>query len=276
MTISVITACRNGGQWLGSALDSVRRQTWPAVESVVVDGASTDDTLAVVRGRATAFAGRLRWISEPDAGLYDAINKGIRMATGDVVGLLHADDFFASDDVLSQVAAAFEDPAVDCVFGDIRFVREPNLAKTVRYYRAKHFRPWMLRFGFMPPHPTCFMRRSLFERLGYYKTDYRIAADYELLVRYLWVHRIRCRYLDLTMTRMRLGGMSTRSPRSTYTLNREIVRGCRENGMWTALPLLTFKYLFKVFELIHTREGMGLSVREVAGARDGMTSGRRE
>lgn len=255
MRISVITACFNSAAVIETALQSVGRQTHPEVEHVIVDGASTDGTVERVRAWAANRGDRVRWTSEPDRGLYDALNKGLRLATGDVVGVLNADDFFAADDILARVAGAFEAPAVECVFGDVRFVRDSNLAKTVRYYRAKHFRPWMLRFGFMPPHPTFFARRALFARFGNYKIDYRIAADYELLVRYLWRQRIRYRYLDLAMTRMRLGGMSTRSPRSTYILNREIVRGCRENGMWTALPLLGFKYLFKVFELVNTREG---------------------
>lgn len=252
MKISVITACRNSGALIEGALQSVAAQQGVDVEHLVIDGASSDDTAARIRDWAAAHQS-VRWVSEPDAGLYDAINKGIRLATGDVVGVLHADDFFAAQDILAQVAAAFEDPTVDCVFGDVRFVWPHNLNRTVRYYRARLFRPWMLRFGFMPPHPTCFIRRERFDKLGYYKTDYRIAADYELLVRFLWLHRVRYRYLDLSMTRMRLGGVSTRSPRSTLILNREIVRGCRENGLWTALPLLTFKYLFKVFELVNTR-----------------------
>ena len=254
MRISIITACFNSNSVLATALQSVTTQTYADVEHVIVDGGSTDGTVERIRPWAEKAAGRLRWISEPDRGLYDALNKGIRMATGDVVGILHADDFFAADDVLARVAEAFADPSVDCTFGDVRFVRESNLAKTVRYYRAKHFRPWMLRFGFMPPHPAFFARRELFERLGNYATDYRIAADYELLVRFLWLHRIRYRYLDLAVTRMRLGGLSTRSLRSNYILNCEIVRGCRANGMWTALPLLGFKYLFKVFELVNTSE----------------------
>jgi glycosyltransferase involved in cell wall biosynthesis len=252
--LTVVTACRNAADVIKTALASVMAQHCPHVEHLVVDGGSTDGTVAVLRAAESAFDGRLHWISEPDQGLYDALNKGIRMSTGEIVGLLHADDVFAGDDVLARVAAAFEDPAVDCVFGDVRFVREPDLGRTVRYYRAAHFRPWMLRFGFMPPHPSFFARRELFERLGYYETDYRIAADYELLVRFLWRHRVRYRYLDMTTTKMRLGGMSTRSWRSNLILNREIVRGCRANGLWTALPLLTFKYLFKVFEFVNTRE----------------------
>jgi glycosyltransferase involved in cell wall biosynthesis len=256
MRISILTACLDQADLLPGVLTSLAAQTHLDREHVMIDGASRDGTVALIRDWESRHPdARLRWISEPDQGMYDALNKGIRMATGEVVGLLHADDFFAAEDVLARVSAAFEDPSVDCVFGDVRFVREPDLARTVRHYRARHFRLWMLRFGFMPPHPSFFARRELFERLGDYRTDYRIAADYELLVRFLWRHRVRYQYLDMTMTRMRLGGMSTRSWRSNLILNQEIVRGCRANGLWTALPLLGFKYLFKVFEFMNTREG---------------------
>jgi glycosyltransferase involved in cell wall biosynthesis len=251
--ISVITACRNSEGLIGSALQSVARQTWPDVEHIVVDGASTDGTLAIIREATAHSGGRVRWISEPDSGFYDALNKGIRLATGDVVGILNADDFFADETILAEVARTFSDAPIDCVFGDIRFVRQSNLEKTVRYCSGRSFRPWMLRFGFMPPHPSFFARRNLFARLGYYKTDYRIAADFELLVRFLWINRIRSKYLALATTKMRLGGMSTRSPHSTWILNREQVRACRENGRFTTLPVLSFKYLFKVFELVYTR-----------------------
>ncbi|MDD5707219.1 MAG: glycosyltransferase family 2 protein [Kiritimatiellae bacterium] len=252
--LSIITASFNSASVIETAIDSVLNQSLKDLEYLVVDGGSTDATTAIVRAHEARFDGRLRWLSEQDRGMYDALNKGICLATGDVIGILNADDFLATDHILGQIAAAFDDPDVDCVFGNIRFVRDPDLGRTVRYYRAKHFRPWMLRFGFMPPHPSFFARRELFERFGAYKTDYRISADYELLVRFLWVHRLRYRYLDLTTTRMRLGGVSTRSLKSTYVLNREIVKACRENGMFTALPLLFFKYLFKVFELLNTSE----------------------
>jgi glycosyltransferase involved in cell wall biosynthesis len=254
MKISLITACRNSERWIGSALDSVLRQSGADYELWVIDGGSTDRTLEIVQSYSSAFQGRMRWISEPDHGLYDAINKGIRRATGEVVGILNSDDTFASDQVLTGVTAAFADDSVDCVFGDVRFVRDANPSRTVRYYSSRWFRPWMFRFGFMPAHPTCYIRKHCFDRFGTYKTDYRISADYELLIRFLWVGRIRYRYLNTTMVTMRLGGVSTRSPRSTVVLNREIVRGCRENGIWTCLPLLTLKYLFKVFELVNTRE----------------------
>jgi len=251
MKISVITACRNSEQCIRFAMESVLRQTYPNVEYLVVDGGSTDDTVRIVKSFDPIFNGRLRWISEPDKGLYDALNKGLRMSTGDIVGLLHADDFFAASDILTRVAGAFMDGSVDAVYGDVRFVRNKDLFRTVRHYSSKRFAPWMLRFGFMPAHPSFYARRGVFEKIGYYRTDYRISADYELLIRFFLVHRLRYRYLNVVTTMMRMGGLSTRSPRSTYILNKEIVRACLENGIYSNLPMLALKYIFKVSELVY-------------------------
>ena len=254
MKVSVITACRNSEQCIRFAMESVLQQTYPDVEYLVVDGGSTDGTVGIIKSFEPAFKGRLRWTSEPDQGLYDALNKGLRMSSGEIVGLLNADDFFAAPDILSRVADVFMDGTVDGVFGDVRFVRDPDLSRTVRYYSSRRFAPWMLRFGFMPAHPSFYARRNVFERIGPYRTDYRISADYELLIRFFWVHRLRFRYLGFVTTKMRMGGLSTRSPLSTYILNKEIVRACRENGIYTNLPMLTLKYLFKTSELLHTHD----------------------
>ena len=254
MKISVITACRNSERCIRFAMESVLQQTYPDIEYLVVDGGSTDATVEIIKSFVPVFDGRLRWISEPDKGLYDALNKGLRMSTGEIVGLLHADDFFAAPDILARVADAFEDGTVDAVFGDVRFVRDQDLSRTVRYYSSRRFAPWMLRFGFMPAHPSFYACRDVFERIGHYRTDYRISADYELLIRFFCVHRLRYRYLGFVTTMMRMGGLSTRSPRSTYILNKEIVRACRENGIYTNLPMLTLKYLFKVSELVHSHD----------------------
>jgi len=227
------------------------------------------------------------WLSEPDEGMYDAINKGIRMATGDVVGILNADDFLADDKVIERVAERFltaENAKIDVVYGDVRFVRTPRQgaadpsecanaeaaqastnelmnyrtneleslrqAATLRYYSAKHWSSWMLRWGYMPPHPGVYIRRECFERLGYYKLGYHIAADYELLIRYLHKGGLTMRYLRSCIVGMRTGGKSTRSWRSNVLLNQEIVRGNRENGYFCFMLMLVPKYVFKVFEFI--------------------------
>ncbi len=248
MTISLITACYNCADVIAHAMTSVLAQRDADVEYIVVDGGSSDGTASVIREFAPRFGGRMRWVSEPDAGLYDALNKGIRMATGDVVGILNGDDFFRHDGVLAEVAAAFT-ADVDAVYADIRFVTGANLDEVVRYYSARRWRPWMLRWGYMPPHPTFYCRRAKFDALGFYKLDYRIAADYELLIRFLWKGGLRTRYINDALIDMRPGGMSTRGLKSTLTLNREIVRGNRENGVYTNMLLLCVKYAFKIWEL---------------------------
>ena len=153
-----------------------------------------------------------------------------------------------------KVTEAFKNSDIRAVYGDVRFVNPQNLDKTVRYYSSKRFTPEMFRFGFMPAHPTFFTYRKYFEEFGYYKTDYKIAADYELLIRFLYVHQLKSKYLPFDFMKMRTGGTSTASIRSNILLNKEIVRACKENGIWTCMPLLFLKYLVKVFELLFVKE----------------------
>lgn len=253
MKISLITATYNSGRVLRTTLESVLKQTYSDIEYIIIDGASKDNTMDLVHEYEPLFNGRIKWISEPDKGIYDAMNKGIRMATGDIVGIINSDDFYHRTDVLSRVAEAFEEPRVQAVYGDVRFVHPGDLDKTIRYYSSKVFSPKLFRYGFMPAHPTFFTYKKYFEEFGYYKTDYKIAADYELLVRFLYVHKLQAKYLPLDFMKMRTGGVSTASVRSNILLNKEIVRACRENALWTCFPLLLMKYAVKVFELIFTR-----------------------
>lgn len=253
MRISLITATYNSGRVLRTTLESVLKQTYSDIEYIIIDGASKDNTMDLVHEYEPLFNGRIKWISEPDKGIYDAMNKGIRMATGDIVGIINSDDFYHRTDVLSRVAEAFEELGVQAVYGDVRFVHPGDLDKTIRYYSSKVFSPKLFRYGFMPAHPTFFTYKKYFEEFGYYKTDYKIAADYELLVRFLYVHKLQAKYLPLDFMKMRTGGVSTASVRSNILLNKEIVRACRENGLWTCFPLLLMKYAVKVFELIFTR-----------------------
>ena len=248
MRVSIITACLNRHTALPTALESVRVQTHADVEHVIVDGGSTDGTVNLICGWAVKVGPRVRWISEPDQGLYDALNKGIRMATGEIVGVLHADDFYADPDVLSKVAALFESSGTDVVYADVRFVSAADLTRKIRYISGRHFRPWMMRYGFMPPHPSIFCRRALFEKLGYYRTDYRISADHELMIRFLWLAGLHTAYLPEAIITMRTGGCSTCSVNARWTACRENVRACRENGIYANLPMQLVKYAVKVFE----------------------------
>ena len=253
MKISLITVAYNSSKTLSDTLQSVLNQTYSEIEYIIVDGASKDNTVSIIQEYEPKFNGRMKWISEPDKGLYDAMNKGIRMATGDIVGIINSDDFYHRSDILQVVADAFRDKSVQAVYGDVRFVNDDNLEKTVRYYSSKSFSPKRFRFGFMPAHPTFFTYKKYFDEFGYYKMGYKIAADYELLTRFLYVHKLKCKYLPIDFMKMRTGGASTASIKSNWILNKEIVRACKENGIWTCMPLLFLKYFIKVFELVFTR-----------------------
>lgn len=250
MKISLITAVWNAEATISDTVASVLAQKGVDLEYIVIDGASTDGTADIVRrARESAPGVNFRFVSEPDRGLYDAINKGIRMATGDIVGILNADDVFEDDTTLADIAAAF-DASAEAVYADIRFVRG---GRTVRYYSARRWRPWMHRFGFMPPHPGVYVRRAVFERLGLYRTDYRISADFELMVRYFCRAGVRTRYLPRCAVRMSPGGLSTSGLKSKILLNRENVKAERENGYRSCFAMMLPKYLFKASGVLFPR-----------------------
>lgn len=253
MLISLITVTFNSATTLRDTIESVLAQTYENIEYIVVDGLSKDNTMDIVREYEPRFKGRMRYVSEKDSGLYDAMNKGIRMATGEVVGIINSDDFYHRNDIIQRVADAMADPDVQAVYGDVRFVNPNNLDKTVRYYSSRIFKPSLFRYGFMPAHPTFFTYKKYFDEFGYYELDYKIAADYELLVRFLYKHAVKAKYLDTDFMKMRTGGVSTASVRSNILLNKEIVGACRSNGIRTCFPLLMLKYFIKVFELLFTR-----------------------
>jgi hypothetical protein len=172
------------------------------------------------------------------------------MATGDVVGILNSDDFYSSQSIISKVALQFENPNVDAVFGDLVVVDPKELSKVVRRYSARQWNPQKLAWGFMPPHPTFFVRKKFYQELGLYKTDYRISSDYELIIRFLLVHKLRYKYLPLQMVTMRKGGVSSRNIKSNIILNEEIIRACHENGIRTNRFMIYSKYFKKIGELL--------------------------
>lgn len=247
MKVSIVTVTYNSAQTLVDAMKSVLEQTYHDIEYIIVDGASTDSTIDIIRQYELQFKNRLKWISEKDNGIYDAMNKGIQLATGDVVGILNSDDYFTSSDVIARMITAFRD-GVDAVYGDVHFIHDGEPNKCIRYYSSKHFRPFWLRFGFMPAHPSFYCRRGVYERAGYYKTDYAIGSDYEMMVRLFYGYHIRAKYLPMDFVTMRTGGASTRNVHSRLALIKDDVRGCRENGVYTNIPMICMKFLYKVFE----------------------------
>lgn len=235
LKISVVTAVFNCAGTVAEALASVRAQIGPQVEHIVIDGASSDGTLPILQAHQAQLAAL---VSEPDQGIYDALNKGIRRASGDVVGFLHADDLFESPDSLARVAAAFADPAVDAVYGDLVYVRQQDPTQVVRYWRAGPFVPGCLARGWMPPHPTFYVRRAVYERLGLFDTRFRIAADYESILRFLGHGGVRSVYLPQVLVRMRLGGISNESVSSMVRKSREDYAAMRMHGIGGMQALL--------------------------------------
>lgn len=249
MLISIITATYNSAKTIETTIQSVLKQTWQEWEYFIMDGGSSDDTLLIVRRYEALFQGRLRLISEPDKSLYDALNKGMRLAQGEVIGLLHSDDFFTGNDRLEIVARTMmEDDALDSVFGDIHFVNGNNLQKCVRYYSSKNFSPRRLRFGYMPAHPSFYCRKRIFDQYGGYALDYKLAADFDMMVRLFYKAAISYKYLPVDMVTMRTGGMSTRNWRNRLLLTVEDAKACRRYGLYSNFLLCCLKYFTKIFE----------------------------
>ena len=267
MKVSIITATFNRAATIKHTLDSLNKQDYPDIEHIIVDGASTDGTLTIINAHK---ASETILISEPDNGAFDALNKGLKVATGDIVGFLHSDDFFANDHVISDVVATMKKHKVDSVFGDVAFVSSKNINKTVRYYSSKKFHPGRFEYGFMPAHPTFFTKREYYERFGSFNTKYKIAADFELLVRFLYEQKISYKYMDQLMIYMRTGGLSNANLRSRFVHNREALKACRARGIKTSPFKIMLKVISKIPELFVRPSENG--VRKFANGRPSKAS----
>lgn len=249
MKISIITATYNSGTTLRDTMESVLRQTYQDIEYLVIDGASKDNTRDIIQKYEPRFEGKLRWVSEPDKGIYDAMNKGIAMATGDVVGILNSDDFYTSETVLERLVGVLERTGADAVYGDIHFVEPEDLSKSVRYYSSKSFRRWMMRLGFMPAHPSFYCRRCVYEQYGTFDCSFRVAADFENLLRLIFVHRIKTCYVPLDCVTMRTGGASTSGLASHRQILRDHLQAYRKNGVYSNVMLEGLRYVYKLCEI---------------------------
>ena len=254
MKISIITVCFNSEKTIKDTIESVLSQDYPDIEHIIIDGLSNDKTMHIVSKYQNKVA---KIISEPDQGIYDAMNKGIKLATGDAIGILNSDDFFEDTKVISNVVSHFNsEPEVCLLFGDVVFVDPLNTQKITRFYSSNKFRPWKLRFGWMPPHPATFIKKSAYEKIGSYSLQYKISSDYEFFIRMLMVHKLTYIRINKVLVRMRAGGISTSGIKSSLLLNSEIVKGCRENGVYTNIIFLLLKIPFKVLELIKKPTGV--------------------
>lgn len=250
MKLSIITATYNSERTLRDTMESILSQTFQDFEYIIVDGASKDATLDIIHEYEPRFHGKMRYVSEPDKGIYDAMNKGFAMATGDVIGILNSDDFFTSDDVLQAVVDGFAGEYVDAVYADIHYVNTDDLTKCVRYYSSGVFRPWMMRFGMIPAHPSFYCRKAVYDQYGSFDTTYRIAADFEILLRLIFIHRIRTRYVKKDFVTMRLGGASTTGYGSWSLIMKEHLQIMKRHGVVTNRFLLSLRYIYKLFEFL--------------------------
>lgn len=246
MRISIITAVFNRVDYISDALESLQHQTHPEIEHVVIDGASTDGTLELLHSRLDH---RAVLVSEPDKGIYDALNKGLARSTGEVIGLLHSDDFFADNQVLADVAKAFSEPAIDAVYGDLQYVSKANTNNVIRYWMAGEYSRERLGRGWMPPHPTLFLRRSVIERWGGFDIHFRIAADYDAILRYFGRGNIKTAYIQRALVKMRVGGESNRSLKKICRKSFEDYRALKKNGEG-GIGALVWKNVSKVGQFL--------------------------
>lgn len=228
MKISVVTAAYNSGDTIADSIRSLLSQTHKDVEYIIVDGGSSDSTLGIVASFGDKIA---RCVSGPDRGIYDAMNKGIRLATGDVVGILNSDDIYADNSVLAEVASVFEDPAVDTCYGDLVYVAPENTSKIVRIWKSAPYAQDIFLRGWVPPHPAFFVRRSVYEKHGLFDLAFPLAADFELMLRFLHCLRLKSVYVPAVFVRMRLGGATNKSFANIIRQNIEIFNAGRKNGV---------------------------------------------
>ena len=253
MKISIITSTYNSAATLADTFESVLAQTHQDIEYIVVDGDSKDQTLDIIRTYEPRFEGRMRWISERDNGLYFAMNKGLSMATGDVIGILNSDDFYTDETVLERIVQALEQTGAEAVYGDIHYVAADNLNRCLRYYSSRGFSRWTMRLGFMPAHPSFYCRREVYERYGLFDTRYKVAADFELLLRLIFVGNISTTYIHKDCVTMRDGGASNANLRSRLRIMRDHRQALRRNHVRSSYAILSLRYLYKLGEIIISR-----------------------
>lgn len=238
MKVSLITATYNSAATIKSCMDSVLNQTYDAIEYIIVDGGSKDATPGIIQEKASAN-NTIIFSSEPDKGIYDALNKGVKKATGDIIGFVHSDDFLADDQVIQNIVTAFEEHQVDGVFGDLHYVALENTDRVVRNWVSRDFEPNLLKAGWMPAHPTLYLKKEVYEINGVFDLGYKIAADYDFILRIFKQADLKFYYLPKTIVKMRVGGASNRSLKNIIQKTKEDYRAVKHNktGNWTTIAV---------------------------------------
>lgn len=248
MKVTVITACYQSEATIQKAIDSVASQTWPSIEYIVIDGASRDATVGIIQRNLSKIA---HFVSEPDNGVYQAMNKGLKLATGDVIAFLNSDDVYTNPQVIETVVRDMQAGHLDALFGDVVFFHPGNPHKVIRTYNSGRFNPSRIGWGWMPAHPALFIKRHVYEDFGFFREDYRIAGDYEFIARIFKDGKLKSQHIDQVLVRMQTGGLSTAGFAASYRLNKEILRACRQNGVRTNWFMLLSKYFFKLSEFVN-------------------------
>jgi glycosyltransferase len=246
LKISIITVCFNSAKYVKHTFDSILNQTYQNIELVVIDGSSTDGTLDIIKTYKQKFDGRMQWVSEPDAGIYDAMNKGIKMATGNIIGILNSDDFYINEHVITDIVNHFQQHDCEAVYGDLVYVYKENVNKTCRYWRAGEYKPNSFKWGWMPPHPTFFCKRTVYEKYGLFNPDFKSAADYEFLLRVIHKEKIKVVYFPHVIVKMRLGGKSNVSLKNRLKGSREDRKAWKINHISPS----PFTFILKTFRKI--------------------------
>lgn len=255
MKISLITVTYNSENTLADTLQSILAQSYSNIESIIVDGASKDNTLSIIKKYEPMFNGKMKWISESDKGLYDAMNKGIKMATGDIIGILNSDDLFMDNKVLEDISIAFNENNIDCLYGNLRFVDAINTNKVIRTWKGTQYISGGFLKGWHPAHPTFYVKRNVYEKYGAFDTSFDVSADFELMLRFIEKHKITNLYLDRYFVKMRMGGESTGSIKKIIQGNKNVLRAFKKNGFRVS-PFYPIKRLLpKAINLIKTKIG---------------------
>ena len=247
MKISIITATYNSAKTVRDTLESIKNQAYPHVEHLVIDGLSTDETLQIVH----QFSNVAKVISEKDEGIYDAMNKGLQLVSGEVIGILNSDDMYIDNEVLNEVAAIFEDDSVDACYADLQYVKEMDTNKLVRNWKSGNFTKKAFLYGWMPPHPTLFLRRRVYDKVGNFNLLLKSAADYELMLRVFVRHDFKIRYLPRVIVKMRTGGASNSSLRKRVSANKEDRLAWKINNLKPYFFTLYLKPIRKIFQFIN-------------------------
>lgn len=250
MLFSIITVCHNSERYIRSAIESVLHQNYENIEYIIIDGKSNDSTIDIIQSYNPLFNGRLKWLSEKDSGIYDAMNKGISMATGDIIGILNSDDFYNTTDIISKIANCFKTENADAVYGDLLYVDAENTQKIQRYWKSGKYRKNAFKYGWMPPHPTFFVKKSVYDNYGKFKIEFKSAADYEFMLRVIHKGKIKVAYIPLTIVKMRTGGESNSSIKNRLRGNKEDLQAWKVNDLKPFFLIRFLKPVRKIFQYI--------------------------